>query len=740
MAAGQSTRWIRGAVAVWALAAALGAASPAPPTAPRAVDWLDDVPESLRPRTTPTEQEADRLEAVALYAAGRMQERRQDYAAALVKYQRALRRDPAAAEVLTSILQVAFRLNRTAEADRYAVKLAELPDGDLFLLSRVALRLAEQGQWEAAAKIYEKVLAARSDEKQSATDFLIRVELGKLYHLLGKDDKAAEHFARVQEALKRPEQFGLDQRLRKELLSDQAPLYRLIADCLLGAGRTAEARESFLKADALKPDKAVLGFNLARVELRSGHADQALAQLQAYFDARSNTEGIEPYRLLADVLKAQGKSAELGDRLEKLHQQDPAGVALGYYLADHYRGQGQFEKAEKLYTELVKRAPMALGFRGLVEIYRKTNRPELLLRALGEASERTSSLDVLGDDRKAVADDQPLVTRLIEVARGQHQADPQRPEYRVRLAVALLAVQAKRLAEAGEFFELALQARPKQSAELLLEWGMALLASEKPLEAVKVFQRGTEQKTRPEVVAAFYYYWIAALGSADRFDEALAVARKARDLKKDSARLAGRVPWVLYLMKRYDESAKEYRALLERFEGSYTSQEVRLTVREARLLLSNIANVRQRPAEAEEWLEKVLDEFPDDPSASNDLGYLWAERGAHLDRALRLIQVAVEDEPDNQAYRDSLGWVYYQRKQYPQAVAELEKAAAGKKPDAVILEHLGDAYLKAGQPAKANQTWQRAAQAYREAKDADKARAVEKKVTGNRLPGIGGRG
>ena len=56
-------------------------------------------------------------------------------------------------------------------------------------------------------------------------------------------------------------------------------------------------------------------------------------------------------------------------------------------------------------------------------------------------------------------------------------------------------------------------------------------------------------------------------------------------------------------------------------------------MREARLLLSNIAVLQNRPAEAEEWLEQVLDEFPDDASASNDLGYLWAERGAHLERA-----------------------------------------------------------------------------------------------------------
>jgi len=704
---------------------ALGSPKATPPLPP--IDWLDEAAPLFQPRKSGSEAENDRREAVALYAAGRMLEHRQDYAGALRNYERAWRRDPQATDVLVSILQMAFRLNRTAEADRYAAKLGDVSGGDLFMLSRVALRLSEQAQWEEAAKIYEKVLASRSNEKPSTADFLIHVELGKLYHLLDQDTKAADHFARVLEALKRPEQFGIDGRLQKELLTDQAPFYRLIADCFLEAGRTGPAAAAYRQANAVKADPAALGYNLARVELRAGRADKAIAELRAYFDAHAAGEGMDPYRVLADALKAQRKSQELGSRLEELHRQDPNNVPLGYYLADYYRQQGQLDKAEPLYVALLKRAPMALGYQGLAQIYRKTNRLELLLKTLGEAAARAGGLEALGDERKSLVADGALIRRLIELAQRQHRADPHQPDGQVCGVVATLAVQIKRYAEAGEFFELAIQARPKQTPELLLEWGVALLAAEKPLESAKVFARGVEQKTRPEVVAAFYYYWIAALAAGEHYDEALAAARKARTAYKDSARLAGRVPWVLYLMKRYTEAVEEYRALLARFESNHSSTEVRLAIREARLLLSNMANLRHQSAEAEEWLEKVLDEYPDDSSAANDLGYLWAERGVHLGRALHLIQMAIEDEPDNQAYRDSLGWVYYQRRQYAEAVVELEKAAAGKKPDGVIFEHLGDAYLKAGQPAKARHAWQQAAKAYREAKENDKATAVEKK-------------
>jgi Flp pilus assembly protein TadD len=90
----------------------------------------------------------------------------------------------------------------------------------------------------------------------------------------------------------------------------------------------------------------------------------------------------------------------------------------------------------------------------------------------------------------------------------------------------------------------------------------------------------------------------------------------------------------------------------------------------------------------------VLDEFPDDPGALNDLGYLWTEQGKNLQWARQMIQKAVDSEPENAAYLDSLGWAYYQLGQYAEAVQWLEKAAAGDEPDGVILDHLGDAYWK----------------------------------------------
>ena len=151
---------------------------------------------------------------------------------------------------------------------------------------------------------------------------------------------------------------------------------------------------------------------------------------------------------------------------------------------------------------------------------------------------------------------------------------------------------------------------------------------------------------------------------------------------------------------------RDWKALGAAFLAGATTEDDRSTetreiLRDARLELSGLCVLKHRLPEAEEWLQQVLDEYPDDVAACNDLGYLWADQGTHLQRALKMIRHAVAAEPDNAAYRDSLGWVLYRLGRYPEAVAELEKAAA-KEPAAEVLDHLGDARLKAGQAEKAN--------------------------------------
>jgi tetratricopeptide (TPR) repeat protein len=66
-------------------------------------------------------------------------------------------------------------------------------------------------------------------------------------------------------------------------------------------------------------------------------------------------------------------------------------------------------------------------------------------------------------------------------------------------------------------------------------------------------------------------------------------------------------------------------------------------------------------------------------------------------------------DPQNAAYIDSLGWYYFKKGNFTQALTLLKKAATLIKPeDAIVDEHLGDAYSAENDTTDALNYWQRA--------------------------------
>jgi predicted Zn-dependent protease len=68
----------------------------------------------------------------------------------------------------------------------------------------------------------------------------------------------------------------------------------------------------------------------------------------------------------------------------------------------------------------------------------------------------------------------------------------------------------------------------------------------------------------------------------------------------------------------------------------------------------------------------------------------------------------VELDPENGAYLDSLGWLYYRMNRLDDAEHALVRALAktGVSQDPTVHDHLGDVYLKLGKTKEAITQWQ----------------------------------
>ncbi|MGH8005231.1 MAG: tetratricopeptide repeat protein [Limisphaerales bacterium] len=107
--------------------------------------------------------------------------------------------------------------------------------------------------------------------------------------------------------------------------------------------------------------------------------------------------------------------------------------------------------------------------------------------------------------------------------------------------------------------------------------------------------------------------------------------------------------------------------------------------------------------------KKVLSLEPDHAPALNYLGYTWADRNEKLEEAKKMIEKALEKEPENGAYLDSYGWVLFRMGKLREAEKYIKKALEKNGKDAIIVEHLGDIYWTQGKKEEARAQYRKAA-------------------------------
>ena len=215
------------------------------------------------------------------------------------------------------------------------------------------------------------------------------------------------------------------------------------------------------------------------------------------------------------------------------------------------------------------------------------------------------------------------------------------------------------------------------------------------------------------------------LGEAGHVDEAVTELQGFLTHRPIDRSVYIAIAQVYLQAKRFDAAEQAIQKALDLSPGP-EDQEFALFVQ------GSIYERQKKYDEAEKTFKRVLSVDPLNSSASNYLGYMLADRGIRLDESVQYIQKALELEPDNAAYLDSLGWAYFKMGRYDLAENPLERAASKIQDDPTIHEHLGDLYLHQGKKARAQEEWQRALKEWPEAVssdfDAEQAKQLQKQL------------
>ncbi|MCC6537905.1 MAG: tetratricopeptide repeat protein [Bryobacterales bacterium] len=219
------------------------------------------------------------------------------------------------------------------------------------------------------------------------------------------------------------------------------------------------------------------------------------------------------------------------------------------------------------------------------------------------------------------------------------------------------------------------------------------------------------------------------LADTGKFDQATAELKKLLDGKNDRDTYMQLVQ-VHEKAKNYGEMSKA----IDAAEGLSTTPDEKEMVHFMRgAMLEKTKKFDQAEAE----FRKLLALNPTSTSALNYLGYMMADRGVRVSEALEMIKKALEQDPNNGAYLDSLGWAYFKLGKLTEAEQSLRRAQERTPKDPTIHDHLGDVLAKQGNLKGAITEWEASVRLHQQAppfeQDPQETAKIGKKLEGARV-------
>ncbi|WP_169979471.1 tetratricopeptide repeat protein [Tautonia rosea] len=662
---------------------------------------LIDQPELFIPKTPRTSEDIEQFDTLRLYAAGRAMEARREWTAAVELLERARELEPESVAILRRLSRLYFGLggeDRIQKGLETGLAAIEAEPEDPETIRRLVRHYRTSNNDEAAEQLLRSVLDNPELSDFSQARLVVLHELGRLYADAQRFDQAVEPFAELVQLLDTRDATRLTPAQVQDVFGEvEADAYRRFGESFFNAGRFDLAIVALRRSLVYDPDSQQTPLYLAQALLRDNRPEEALKLLEPI--VKDRPPGRVTFDVLVQVLTVLNRTDEIIPRLEQASEGDPSNFLLRYALAERYEAEGRRDDARRLYRTLISDQPDPQGLATLAQTLREQGKLEELIRLFETARNQRGGRMAIETQLRFIGTDPELAGEILEAGIALLQENPPRLGPESIEILSEIASRSDRLEERVVLDRLSLDQDP--SPQNHLELADSLVAAGEPGEAVDTFQqllqRYPELQNEPQLLARMAELQF----DAGRIEQALESGRKILERQPNDLPMIQLVGYALQRLKRFEEALALYKDIPDRFAGNPEA------IRLSKIWTANALASADRFEEGEQILLELLEEQPDDPWLNNDLGYLWAERGINLDRAEELIRKAVDADPSNSAYLDSLGWVLYKQGRPEDAITHLEEAVR-LRPSAVNLDHLGDVYFVLDRRNDARDAWKRA--------------------------------
>lgn len=575
-----------------------------------------------------------------------------------------------------------------------------------FLLAKVA---ADEGRYDEAISRLDRVI------EKTPKDPILLFERAMMYIDSGRFDRAESELRQV--VIVNPELYDA-QRVLGRLLLDRAGVDRsrvdealvhlqaafklqpddlstggAVAHILTSLNRNAEAERVLATLVERAPDQRVFNLTYAQVLTRLGRGDEAkkyleravlldptygpaIQQLIDVYQAASEWEkaaglldpliaddplNMELQRRQAYFFLRAGNARKASEAFKVLVAADPKDKQSQFYLAETLNDLQQYEEAGKIFAKLLEGGPNDPEYMaglGISHLGRKDwTEAQKVFRALLALPEVPDNVQILARTQLAFID---LQKGDLDIA-----IDAAKPAFVFRDAPNAQAI------------DIALEALKKQK---------------KTTDGVALLQPLVDKYPADPFVNARYIEWLLRAGDKE----------KAQQFSASQVKYGVRnVVTVSEAFLRAGEHQTAITLLRKALE----------TMPEELDLHFELASAYERAGDrksAEQTFLTILEKKPEHAPSLNYLGYMWAEDNKNLERAHEMLERAVSQEPENGAYVDSLGWVYFRLGNLDLAEKYLTDATRLMPRDATVHEHLADVIAKRGDIPRALQIYRQA--------------------------------
>ena len=484
----------------------------------------------------------------------------------------------------------------------------------------------------------------------------------------------------------------------------------------------AKAAEIYKKYLGIEPGSEQGIIALAKLQLDAGNEKESVDMLEAFLKERPDSDAA--YATLGQAYSNLQRFDEAAAAYKKAVEFNPDDLELKKNYAQALFFSDQLNDAAELYQALLRAEPEdGIALLRLGQIYRRQMKYALARQNFEKAAAMFSdSVEVQFNFALLERDEGRLPEAVARVADILKRGERPNGRYNEgekqnrRIFLTNLALFNTTLGNHGAaiqaFTELKTIASDTDRIDALIV--DAYRSAKQPDKALEYCEQALKAAPDSRDLLITHADLIAEKG---RIDEGIRNLQKLTRGTDEDLGILSTMTSIYERARKWDQAQDVVNTAIRRFPADVNVY----------LLQGSLYEQQKKFNEAEKAFRKALEIEKDSPAVLNYLGYILADRGQKLQEALAMLHKAVEKEPTNGAYLDSLGWAYFRMNQLERAEEHLTRALIFAGNNATIHDHMGDLYFKTMRYEQARIEWNKTLAI---GDDSEEVERVKKKLDG----------